>query len=53
MTGADDEAMLQHAQELIASINAVLPPSAPEEEEDVEDAGDFEIHSDDDDAMEM
>jgi len=53
VTGADDEAMLQHAQELIASINAVVPPSAPEEEEDVEDAGDFEIHSDDDDAMEM
>jgi len=49
MVGADDEGMLQHAQELIASVNAVLPPSAAEEEDEVED--DFEIDSDD--AMEL
>jgi hypothetical protein len=51
VTGADDEAMLQHAQDLIASINAIIPPSATEEEE--EDNGELEINSDDDDAMEL
>ncbi|KAI9316384.1 hypothetical protein BX666DRAFT_1949984 [Dichotomocladium elegans] len=48
--GSDDQAMFEHAQELIASINSVVPPSAPEEEVEVND----EIDSDDDDdAMEM
>lgn len=50
VTGADDEAMLQHAQDLIASINAIIPPSATEEEEGT---GELEIDSDDDDAMEL
>lgn len=45
--------MLQHAQELVHNINAVVPASAPEEEpEDGE--HDLEIYSDDDDdAMEL
>lgn len=47
--------MLQHAKELIQSINAVVPPSAPEDEADQDDDGDhdLEIDSDQDDAMEM
>ncbi|KAI9278625.1 hypothetical protein BDA99DRAFT_492664 [Phascolomyces articulosus] len=52
--GSDDEAMLEHAHELIASINQVVPPSAPEEEVVVgpNDEADYE-DDDDDDAMEM
>ncbi|CAM0141643.1 unnamed protein product [Umbelopsis sp. WA50703] len=55
VTGADDEAMLQHAKELIQAINAVVPPSALEDEADLDDGGDhnLEIDSDQDDAMEM
>ncbi|KAI7854637.1 hypothetical protein BDC45DRAFT_507776 [Circinella umbellata] len=51
--GSDDEAMLEHAHELITTINQVVPPSAPEEEEI---GGDGEVDfddDDDDDAMEM
>ncbi|SAM06465.1 hypothetical protein [Absidia glauca] len=53
VTGYDDEALLEHTKELIASINAVVPPSAPEEEVVVlpDDEADYE--SDGDDAMEM
>ncbi|KAI8330045.1 hypothetical protein BC941DRAFT_475808 [Chlamydoabsidia padenii] len=53
VTGYDDDALLEHTQELIASINTVVPPSAPEEEVVVlpEDEADYE--SDGDDAMEM
>ncbi|CAO3599096.1 unnamed protein product [Absidia cylindrospora] len=53
VTGYDDEALLEHAKELITSINTVVPPSAPEEDVVVlpEDEADYE--SDDDDAMEM
>jgi hypothetical protein len=47
--------MLQHAKELIQAINAVVPPSALEDEADLDDGGDhnLEIDSDQDDAMEM
>ncbi|KAG2178280.1 hypothetical protein INT44_001430 [Umbelopsis vinacea] len=49
-TGADDEAMLQHAQELVHNINAVVPAAAEEEEDD----GDHDLDIDsDDDAMEL
>ncbi|KAI9499268.1 hypothetical protein BDB00DRAFT_796077 [Zychaea mexicana] len=54
IVGSDDEAMLEHAHELIATINTVVPPSAPEDEGDV--GGDVELDFDDDDkddAMEM
>ncbi|KAG0174083.1 hypothetical protein DFQ28_009744 [Apophysomyces sp. BC1034] len=49
--GSDDEAMLEHAQELIASINTVVPPSV-EEEEEIDENAEVE-YEEDDDAMEM
>ncbi|KAI7866556.1 hypothetical protein BDF14DRAFT_1743601 [Spinellus fusiger] len=53
--GTDDEAMVEHANELIGSINAVVPPSAPEDETIAEDAEiDYEDEDEEDDtAMEM
>ncbi|KAI8384872.1 uncharacterized protein BYT42DRAFT_612539 [Radiomyces spectabilis] len=50
--GSDDEAMVEHAHELIATINQVVPPSAPEEEEVVDEEIEF-VSDDEDDAMEM
>ena len=45
--------MLEHAHELIATINQIVPPSAPEEEVGGDGEVDFEDDDDDDDAMEM
>ncbi|CDS05357.1 hypothetical protein LRAMOSA07886 [Lichtheimia ramosa] len=53
--GSDDQAMFDHSQELIATINQVVPPSAPEEEQQQQQAtgDDIDFDDDDDDAMEM
>ncbi|KAF7720927.1 hypothetical protein EC973_005773 [Apophysomyces ossiformis] len=52
--GSNDVAMLDHAQELIASINTIIPPSAEEEEEvPVDENDEIEYEEEDDDAMEM
>lgn len=45
--------MVEHAQELIATINAALPPSAEDEEEEIVDENELEFIEDDDNAMEM
>ncbi|ORX58068.1 TPR-like protein [Hesseltinella vesiculosa] len=51
ITGYDDDSLLEHTKELITSINTVVPPSEPEEEEEPDE--DVEFTSDNDDAMEM
>ncbi|CAO3631908.1 unnamed protein product [Cunninghamella echinulata] len=53
ISGYDDEALLEHAKELINTINTVVPPSAPEEEVRVSPDDEIDIDSDDEDAMEM
>ncbi|KAI9299850.1 hypothetical protein BJ944DRAFT_244771 [Cunninghamella echinulata] len=53
ISGYDDEALLEHAKELINTINTVVPPSAPEEEVKVSPDDEIDIDSDDEDAMEM
>ncbi|KAI8082992.1 uncharacterized protein BX664DRAFT_301533 [Halteromyces radiatus] len=53
VSGYDDDALLEHAKELITSINTVVPPSAPEEEVEVLPDDEADYVSDNDDAMEM
>ncbi|CAO3633029.1 unnamed protein product [Cunninghamella blakesleeana] len=53
ISGYDDDALLEHANELINTINTVVPPSAPEEDVKVSPDDELDIDSDDDDAMEM
>jgi hypothetical protein len=48
--GSDDDAMFDHSNELIQLINQVVPASVEEPEEEIDE--DFEIESDDEDAME-
>lgn len=50
LVGSDDEAMFEHAKELIQNINEVVPASAEEPEEEIDE--NFEIESEDEDAME-
>lgn len=50
MIGSDDEAMLEHSNELIQIINQVVPETVEEPEEEINE--EFEIESDDDDVME-
>ncbi|CAO3701924.1 unnamed protein product [Rhizopus stolonifer] len=50
MIGSDDEAMLEHSNELIQIINQVVPEIVEEPEEEINE--EFEIESDDDDVME-
>ncbi|KAI9280432.1 hypothetical protein BY458DRAFT_500674 [Sporodiniella umbellata] len=46
LIGSDDEAMLEHSNELIQTINLVVPEAVEEPEEEINE--DFEIESDDD-----
>ncbi|KAL9542760.1 hypothetical protein MBANPS3_008448 [Mucor bainieri] len=48
--GSDDDAMFDHSNELIQLINQVVPASVEEPEEEIDE--NFEIESDDEDAME-
>jgi len=48
--GSDDDAMFDHSKELIQLINQVVPVSVEEPEEEIDE--NFEIESDDEDAME-
>lgn len=50
MIGSDDDAMFEHSNELIATINQIVPASVEEPEEEIDE--NFEIESEDEDAME-
>jgi hypothetical protein len=52
LIGSDDDAMFEHAQELIQLINQVVPATVEEPEEEInEDEVDFDSE-DEEDAME-
>ncbi|KAI8059129.1 hypothetical protein BC940DRAFT_314297 [Gongronella butleri] len=55
ISGYDDDALIEHTNELLSNINSVVPPSAEEEEGEAAaaDDDDDEFTSDDDEAMEM
>ncbi|GAA5813522.1 hypothetical protein MFLAVUS_007000 [Mucor flavus] len=50
LIGSDDDAMFEHSNELIATINQIVPASVEEPEEEIDE--NFEIESEDEDAME-
>lgn len=50
IVGTDDENMIDHARELIETINQIVPETVEEEEEEIDENVEFE--SEDEDAME-